>query len=434
MRDVAPELLEQIEADFDKLFESDSAIRSLREKLKKGVATYEDAQKFAIQVGNLLAKTFDKSLSSEVLPDGRFYYNIAERILNTTLKKNHELISDYAASVQNIVNQGIGIGIKAQKAELNQDRIDGIIDIVSGKRIYDDIKYMMKEPIVNYSQAVVDSTLRKNVEFQGKSGLTPKVTRRTTGKACKLCASLAGSYEYPDVPKNVYQRHQNCRCIVEYDPGNGRKQNVHTKQWNDEENLKKRKAVGLPTAEEMQVAKFKRTFEEIPENKVVNVMRKDSKKWLKSLSEEEIRCLQKYTLNEVKENPKFYERLNAMLRGELPEDETLRYYANIISNALKKSTLGENVICYRGIDSNYFINYKVGECLNFSQFISSSVRSSRVFNRPVKVVIYARKGTKGAAYIERISKKSKQREVLFDKDCNYKVLSNSKELIELEVL
>lgn len=248
MRDVAPELLEQIEADFDKLFESDSAIRSLREKLKKGVATYEDAQKFAIQVGNLLAKTFDKSLSSEVLPDGRFYYNIAERILNTTLKKNHELIGDYAASVQNIVNQGIGIGIKAQKAELNQDRIDGIIDIVSGKRVYDDIKYMMKEPIVNYSQAVVDSTLQKNVEFQGKSGLTPKVTRRTTGKACKSCAELAGSYEYPDVPKNVYQRHQNCRCIVEYDPGNGRKQNVHTKQWKTQEEYDKieaRKIAGL---------------------------------------------------------------------------------------------------------------------------------------------------------------------------------------------
>lgn len=248
MKDIAPELLEQIEADFDKLFESDSAIRSLREKLKKGVATYEDAQKFAIQVGNLLAKTFDKSLSSEILPDGRFYYNIAERILNTTLKKNHELISDYAASVQNIVNQSIGVGIKAQKAELNQDRIDGIIDIVSGKRVYDDIKYMMKEPIVNYSQAVVDSTLQKNVEFQGKSGLTPKVTRRTTGKACKSCAELAGSYEYPDVPKNVYQRHQNCRCIVEYDPGNGRKQNAHTKQWKTQEEydrIEARKIAGL---------------------------------------------------------------------------------------------------------------------------------------------------------------------------------------------
>lgn len=434
MKDIAPELLEQIEADFDKLFESDRAIRSLREKLKKGVATYEDAQKFAIQVGNLLAKTFDKNLSSEILPDGRFYYNIAERILNTTLKKNHELISDYAASVQNIVNQSIGVGIKAQKAELNQDRIDGIIDIVSGKRVYDDIKYMMKEPIVNYSQAVVDSTLQKNVEFQGKSGLTPKVTRRTTGKACKSCAELAGSYEYPDVPKNVYQRHQNCRCIVEYDPGNGRKQNVHTKQWEDGENLEKRKTVGLPTAEEMQATKFKRTFEEVPQNKVVNVMRRDSKKWLKSLSEEEIRCLQKYTLNEIKENPKFYERLNAMLRGELPEDETLRYYANTISNALKKSVLGENVICYRGLDVNPIKDAKIGEYVDLYQFTSASVKLSRAFKKQIMIVIYAPKGSRGVAYIECISKKTKQREILFDKDCLYRVLSNKGNTIELEVL
>lgn len=272
MKDIAPELLEQIEADFDKLFESDSAIRSLREKLKKGVATYEDAQKFAVQVGNLLAKTFDKSLSSEILPDGRFYYNIAERILNTTLKKNHELISDYAASVQNIVNQSIGIGIKAQKAELNQDRIDGIIDIVSGKRVYDDIKYMMKEPIVNYSQAVVDSTLQRNVEFQGKSGLTPKVTRRTTGKACKSCAELAGSYEYPDVPKNVYQRHQNCRCIVEYDPGNGRKQNVHTKRWNDEEEFENRKSTGLERALKKDAVIIETDVQNIEKNRRADII------------------------------------------------------------------------------------------------------------------------------------------------------------------
>ena len=57
-----------------------------------------------------------------------------------------------------------------------------------------------------------------------------------------------------------------------------------------------------------------------------------------------------------------------------------------------------------------------------------------MFSKPVKIVIYAKKGTKGIAYVERLSKKPKQREVLFDKDCIYRVLSNSKELIELEAI
>ena len=51
----------------------------------------------------------------------------------------------------------------------------------------------------------------------------------------------------------------------------------------------------------------------------------------------------------------------------------------------------------------------------------------------VKIVIYAKKGTKGVAYIEKISEMPKQREMLFDKDCLYKVLSNQENFVELEV-
>ena len=68
-------------------------------------------------------------------------------------------------------------------------------------------------------------------------------------KYCKRCSSLAGVYEYPDVPEDVYRRHENCRCTVEYDPGDGKKlQNVHTKKWISKEEsvtLEKRKKIGL---------------------------------------------------------------------------------------------------------------------------------------------------------------------------------------------
>ena len=47
--------------------------------------------------------------------------------------------------------------------------------------------------------------------------------------------NLAGTYEYPDdVRDEVYHRHRDCRCIVTYDPGNGKTvQDVHTKKWQD---------------------------------------------------------------------------------------------------------------------------------------------------------------------------------------------------------
>ena len=36
------------------------------------------------------------------------------------------------------------------------------------------------------------------------------------------------------------RRHENCRCVVEYDPGDGKKQNVYSKKWVDLEKKQER--------------------------------------------------------------------------------------------------------------------------------------------------------------------------------------------------
>lgn len=53
------------------------------------------------------------------------------------------------------------------------------------------------------------------------------------GHACEWCMNLAGTYSYPDVPDNIYQRHRDCRCQVTYDPKDGSRkvQNVWSKEW-----------------------------------------------------------------------------------------------------------------------------------------------------------------------------------------------------------
>ncbi len=79
-----------------------------------------------------------------------------------------------------------------------------------------------------FGRSVVDASISANVNFQGKAGLTPKIVRKATGSCCKWCMALAGTYSYPDVPKDVYRRHDNCCCVVNYDPGNGKIQSVHS--------------------------------------------------------------------------------------------------------------------------------------------------------------------------------------------------------------
>ena len=117
--------------------------------------------------------------------------------------------------------------MKAQTVEFDKDKAKGIIDKVCADT-YEKTKWLLNEPVKTFSKNVVDNTIQKNVEFQGKSGLSPKIVRRASAGACKWCLAVAGTYSYPDVPKDVYRRHSNCDCVVEYIEG-GKIQNVHTK-------------------------------------------------------------------------------------------------------------------------------------------------------------------------------------------------------------
>lgn len=248
-KDIVPELLELIEDEFDAKTYNSDVLKKALQALSDKKATYKDVNDFAIEIGEILADVLGKNITSDILPDGKMYYNIAKRILNPTMSKNHELISGYALDVQTELNHNAGLKIKGQWAELNQNRIDGIIERVSSEDEFDKIKWILDEPIKNFSQSIVDDFVRKNVEFHAKVGLRPKIVRRSTGKCCDWCEEIVGTYEYPDdVPEDVYRRHRYCRCTVDYNPGDGKRQNVHTKEWIDPEKnakIEARKKIGL---------------------------------------------------------------------------------------------------------------------------------------------------------------------------------------------
>lgn len=232
MEDIAPQLLELLQKRFSEKISVNPKIRTMFKRIQEGGATYADVGEYAWMIGQALAEVFRENLSSEVLPDGRMYFNIADRILRPLLEEDHAIVSEAAAMVQTALNQKANIGIKAQTVPVNKDRIDGIVNKVSESDTFDSVSWVLDEPVKNFSMNVVDETLRANVNFQGRSGLTPKVIRRAERKCCEWCSNLAGVYDYP-VDREVYQRHERCRCIVEYEPGDGRRQNVHTKRWTD---------------------------------------------------------------------------------------------------------------------------------------------------------------------------------------------------------
>ena len=245
MEDIAPKLLRKIQKDFQTMFDKSEIISKLYAKVRDGTATYKEANEFSVEVGSILSKAYGNHLSSEILPEGKMFYNIAQRIITPTMENNYDLISEVTKEVQQSLNSKAGIGIRPMVPELNRDRINGIINRISGEEIFDKVKWILGEPVVNFSQSIVDDSIRVNAEFHGKAGMKPKIVRKIAGNCCEWCKAVAGKYSYPDVPQDVYRRHQRCRCTVDYVPGDGKVQNVHTKQWRKEDGsnikLKKRK-------------------------------------------------------------------------------------------------------------------------------------------------------------------------------------------------
>nr|DAS66028.1 MAG TPA: hypothetical protein [Caudoviricetes sp.] len=260
--DVLPGILQEVQERFERDFGKSEIVRNAFATLKAKKATYKTANEFAIEIGDILSKALGASLSTDKLPDGKMYYNIAQRLLTDVLGRNHELVSGYASDVQKNLNDKAKIGLKVQVPELNLDRIAGIVNRFSSEENFEDVSWLLGEPIVNFTQSIIDDSIQKNAEFHHQSGLQPEIVRKSYFHCCEWCQEVQGNYKYPRVPKDVYRRHQHCRCIVDYDPKNGKTQNVWTKKWNsiDKERVERRKLIGVVSVDEREQKRYNRAM------------------------------------------------------------------------------------------------------------------------------------------------------------------------------
>ena len=229
MTDISPELLEKIRNDFRRLIEEDKEAERLLEKIRSGSADYSEAEAYSLRVAEALSQALGNYLTPDELPNGKLYYNIAEKVLGPLIREDYELVTEAARQVQESLNRKAGLGLRAQVAKMDEERVLYLISEAADAEDISAVLVMLDEPVKNLSLSFVTETLKKNVEFHGESGLRPTVTRSGSWKACEWCRGLAGKYKYPDVPRDVWRRHQYCRCTVLSDPGDGSRVNVHTK-------------------------------------------------------------------------------------------------------------------------------------------------------------------------------------------------------------
>ncbi len=246
--DVSSSLYWQIRGTISERINKDSKIQSILKKVDKGTATHVDTEKVAERIGEISSDVMKSVLTPENLPDGTLYYNIAEKTIGRTLRDNQAMVNQLGARVQNGLNKKAGIGLKSVDAKLNANRVDDLVNAIANCEEFDRSKELMTEPIVNTTQSFADDYVEANADFQYNAGLHPTITRTANAGCCDWCRDLAGTYEYPLKDRSVYQRHENCGCVVTYDPGDGRNayQNVHTKKWTtDPQLVEERKKIGL---------------------------------------------------------------------------------------------------------------------------------------------------------------------------------------------
>lgn len=266
-KDIVSVLLGKIQAEFNANTKRSKVIKAKIEALKNKSVTHKDSNDFAIEVGNVLKDVFKDTIKSDVLPDNKMYYDVAKGILEPSLKNNYDLVVGYAGDVQAVLNRKAGINIAKQIPKINQERIDNLVEKISEYDNFEDAKWLLDEPVVNFTQSIVDDVVKENVEFQYQSGLKPKIIRREAGSCCEWCSKLAGTYDYPEgVPKDVWRRHRYCRCTLEHITKKGIKR--VNNDWNEEKNRKKKQRELYKKVDKLDKTKRninKQTIKEIEE-------------------------------------------------------------------------------------------------------------------------------------------------------------------------
>ena len=228
MEDIVPSLLEKIEKDFKAKVDADNEISRLFTKFADDKGTLHDVSLYARRLGDLLSMTLQENLTEDVLPDGKMYYNIADRILNPMMRQNFNLTMEQALTIQKLVDAKSGIGLEPISADFPESRVKQIIDSLTEDTEFEVIKARMGEPVANCSHSFADDFIKANALYREKAGMRTYLKRTLVGGACPYCVRLAGTFDYNDAPDDIYKRHDSCRCTVTFYSEKVR-QNVHTK-------------------------------------------------------------------------------------------------------------------------------------------------------------------------------------------------------------
>lgn len=217
------ELEAQLRGDFSQLFAENKKIEQIFKRMRNGVASYEDAHLFAIEIGDILKGAFNNLDLTDADLEA-----VSNVIVANAMTQNYNLSSMVCAVVQENLNDLAEVGLNPLQPEINTSKIAGLQTKLAESEstaVQNEVATAMS----TYTQSVVDDWVKLNADFQAKIGMQPIIVREYEGmhydphrkphwQNCKYCQDRAGTFAYADVTNEVYKRHLDCKCIVTYYP------------------------------------------------------------------------------------------------------------------------------------------------------------------------------------------------------------------------
>lgn len=212
-----------IRKSITKLFDSDPRVEQTYRKVRKGIATFEDASLFSQRLGEMLLKTLGKNIADVDIDE------LCIDVVMNYLDKGSRISQAICEAIQTTMNDIAGVGIKPIVPSMDS-RKSGLKTALEKTNTSEEASKLLEGTVIEFSQSFVDEWVKTNAEFQKDAGLDPIIVRKWDGtegshdtRHTDKCKEWQGTWRYGEQPSYAFKRHRGCGCTVAYFPSIGTK-------------------------------------------------------------------------------------------------------------------------------------------------------------------------------------------------------------------
>lgn len=223
MEDIAPELYNRIQGEMKRMLAHAGNVTGLEKKIRMGKATQRDVSKYADIVGQAASRAFKSVIKLENLPDGKLYWNIADKTIGQTLSGIYNDVNKVAAIQMrgDDIKKGFKLGIK--QGITPDKRIRDVLNMVVGQTTQEQLDNAMTDPVISTARKFYDDFQRANGNVREALGFGEVVIRHYddvglhNGKTpCEWCLARQGTFSMQEAHElGVFERHPGCGCNIE---------------------------------------------------------------------------------------------------------------------------------------------------------------------------------------------------------------------------